>query len=130
MKYFEQIPTGELSKYIDKFWYCHADNLTNTTLTIPLLHHELVINFSGTCCLSRSANPGNILKNPLSWISGIQTRPVIISSSGEHEMIGVLFKPTGLKAFTKFHSIEFEISFIEITAEPQQYCVKRCFNYR
>lgn len=115
MTYFEQIPTGQLSKYIDKFWYCQADNLTNSTLTIPLLHHELVINFSDNYCISRNAVIDNILKNPKSWIGGIQTRPIITESEGKHEMMGVLFKPNGLKAFTKYHSSDFENSFIDAT---------------
>ncbi len=115
MTYFEQIPTEQLSKYIDKFWYCQADNLTNLTLTIPLLHHELVFNFSDHYCISRNAQPGHILKNQKSWISGIQTRPIISRSAGKHEMMGVLFKPTGLKTFTKYHSSDFENSFIDAT---------------
>ncbi len=115
MTYFEQIPTGQLSKYIDKFWYCQADNLTNTTLIIPLLHHELVINFSDNYCISRNSGLDNILKNPKSWISGIQTRPIITESVGKHEMMGVLFKPNGIKAFTKYHSSDFENNFIDAT---------------
>lgn len=115
MTYFEQTPTGQLSKYIDKFWYCQADNLTNSTLTIPLLHHELVFNFSDNYCISRNTEFDTILKNPKSWISGIQTRPIISESAGNHEMIGVLFKPNGLKAFTKYHSSDFENSFIDAT---------------
>ncbi len=113
MTYFEQIPTEQLSKYIDKFWYCQADNLANSTLTIPLLHHELVFNFSDNYCISRKEGAGVHLKNPGSWISGIQTRPIISTSEGKHEMMGVLFKPNGLKPFTKYHSIEFENSFID-----------------
>lgn len=115
MTYFEQIPAGQLSKYIDKFWYCQADNFTNTTLTVPLLHHELVINFSEYYCISRNAQLDNILKNPKSWISGIQTKPSISKSAGKHEMMGVLFKPNGLKAFTKYHSSDFESSFTDAT---------------
>jgi len=115
MTYFEQIPTGELSKYIDKFWYCQADDLTNSTLTIPFLHHELVLNFSDTYCLTRNAGLDNVLKNLKSWISGIQTQPIITKSSGKHEMIGVFFKPNGLRAFIKYHSSDFENCFIDAT---------------
>ncbi len=115
MTYFEQKPTEQLSKYIDKFWYCHADSLTNSTLTIPLLHHELVFNFSDNYCISLKAGLDNILKNSKSWISGIQTRPIISKSEGKHEMMGVLFKPTGLKVFTKYYSSDFENNFIDAT---------------
>jgi AraC-like DNA-binding protein len=114
MIYFEQIPTGQLIKYIDKLWYCRADDLTNLTLTIPILHHELIFNFSHNYCIS-TTGLDNILKNQKSWVNGIQTRPVITRSSGKHEMMGVLFKPNGLKAFTQFHSSDFENSFIDAT---------------
>jgi methylphosphotriester-DNA--protein-cysteine methyltransferase len=113
MTYFEQKPTKQLSKYIDKFWYCQADNLTNSTLTIPLLHHELVFNFSDNYCISRKEGLNNILENAKSWISGIQVRPIISTSEGKHEMMGVLFKPNGLKVFTKYHSSDFENNFID-----------------
>jgi hypothetical protein len=113
MTYFEQIPMGQLSKYIDKFWYCQADNLTNSTLTIPLLHHELVFNFCENYCISNISGQNNLLKNQISWISGIQTKAVVVNSIGKHKMLGVLFKPNGLKAFTKYNSSEFENHFID-----------------
>jgi AraC-like DNA-binding protein len=113
MTYFEQKPTEPLSKYIDKLWYCHAANFSNTTLTIPILHHELVFNFSDYYCLSRHGGHDNILRNPVSWISGIQTRAILSKCSGKHEMMGVLFKPNGLKAFTKYSSNDFENGFID-----------------
>lgn len=106
---------GQLSKYIDKFWYCQAENFRNTTLTIPLLYHELVFNFSDNYYVTRNTEFDTILKNPKAWISGIQTTPVISGSRGKHEMLGVLFKPNGLKPFTKYHSGDFENRFIDAT---------------
>lgn len=113
MTYFEQIPAAPLNNYIDKFWYCQADHLTNTTLTIPLLHHELIFNFSDHYSIARSAGSDVAIKNAAAWISGIQTSPVISKSAGKHEMLGVLFRPNGLKAFTKYYSSDFENNFIE-----------------
>jgi AraC-like DNA-binding protein len=115
MTYFEQIPTEQLSKYIDKFWYCQKDNMTNSTLTIPLFHHELVFNFSDNYSIFRNEGFENILKNSKSWVSGIQSRPIITEYSGKHEMMGVLFKANGLKAFTKYPSSDFENNFIDAT---------------
>jgi AraC-like DNA-binding protein len=112
MIYFEQIPAGPISKYIDKFWYCQADNLANTTLTVPLLNHELIFNFSDYYSIARSAGTDFALKNAAAWVSGIQTSPVISKSAGKHEMLGVLFRPNGLKAFTKHYSSDFENNFV------------------
>jgi AraC-like DNA-binding protein len=87
--------------------------LTNTILAIPLLHHELVFNFCENYCISQIAGQSHLLKNKMSWISGIQTKSFIVDTSGKHEMIGVLFKPNGLKAFTKNPSSDFGEYFID-----------------
>jgi AraC-like DNA-binding protein len=114
MIYLEKLPNAQLSQYIDKFWYCQADSFANKTLVIPLLHHELIFNFSDYHCISRNPELGTVvLRNPTSWISGIQTAPTIVESKGKHKMMGVLFKPNGLKRFTKYHSKEFENSHVE-----------------
>ncbi len=115
MTYLEQIPTPQLSKYIDRLWYCQADNLMNTVLTIPLLHQELVFNFLAGHCITRNTEPGTSIVNSNAWVSGIQTRPVLTEHSGKHEMMGVLFKPAGLKAFTKYPAADFKNNFIDAT---------------
>lgn len=113
MQYLEQIPTGPLSSFIDKFWYCKADDLSQTTLVLPFLHHELVFNFSETYQLSHRPSGPAFSKNLTSWVSGVQTRPVVHSSAGKHEMMGVLFKPMGLKAFVPYSSKEFENEYVD-----------------
>lgn len=115
MIYFEKIPTIQLSSCIEKFWYCKTDDLTNTTLTIPLLNHELVFNFSKNYSISEYSAHSTLIENPIAWISGIQTRPTVTKCVGKHEMVGVLFKPTGLKEFTKYHSFDFKNHFIDAT---------------
>nr|WP_168204050.1 helix-turn-helix transcriptional regulator [Aliikangiella coralliicola] len=81
-----------------------------------MLNHELVINFSEYYHFQAVKNGCALManfQNPNAWINGIQTRPINIESKGKHEMMGVLFKAHGLKAFTKFHSGEFEQQFID-----------------
>lgn len=113
LEYLEQIPSGALSPFIDKFWYCKAQDLSQTTLVLPFLHHELVFNFSETYQLSHRPSGPAFTKNLTSWVSGVQTRPVVHSSAGKHEMMGVLFKPMGLKAFVPYSSKEFENEFVD-----------------
>ncbi len=113
MKYFEQLPSKHLSNYIDKYWYCQADELSNTTMSIPFLNHELVINFCDNYSISRESDYDNEFVNKRSWISGIQRTPTISKSTGQHEMMGVLFKPFGLKPFIKYHSSDFNNKYID-----------------
>lgn len=115
MVYFEQAPCEQLKMHIDKYWYCQIDNLTNATLSIPFLHHELVFNFSDDYNVARYSEKKLILQNSKSWITGIQTSPVLVNSAGKHEMAGVLFKPSGLKAFTNYHSNDFTNYFVDST---------------
>lgn len=115
MQYLEQIPTPPLRRYIEKFWYCQTDHFNNRTLTLPLLYHELVFNLSDYYVSSRNQGRDLLLDHTSAWISGIQTMPTISESRGKHEMMGVLFKPHGLKAFTKYPAGEFENTFVDAT---------------
>lgn len=113
MIYLEHFPGGRLSHFVEKIWYCKADALQATVLTIPLLNHELVFNFSERYKIRKLQNAGFEISDPITWINGLQSSPYISYSNGRHEMIGVLFKVYGLKAFIKDHSSEFTDNFID-----------------
>jgi hypothetical protein len=113
MTYLEQIPIQQLNRYVQKFWYCQAENFSNTTITIPLLHHELVFNFSEEYHIKQHLKGDDLLNNTITWVSGIQEKPTLSFSSGKHEMIGALFKADGLNAFTKFSSNDFTNCYID-----------------
>lgn len=112
MTYVEHYPANQLSHFIDKIWYCKADNLTATSLTIPLPNHELVFNFSESFKIKKAGDSSFAMENPLAWINGLQSKPYFSYSKGKHEMLGVLFKVNGLKAFLKYHSSDFSDNFI------------------
>lgn len=113
MEYFEQVPPLCLRPFVDKLWYCGAQHFANRTLTLPLLHHELVFNFSDYFGIFRNGGRDVVLEKVSSWISGIQTMPTVSESKGRHEMMGVLFKPHGLKAFSHYPAVEFEDNFVD-----------------
>ena len=106
MTYFEQLPNQKLSSYIQTFWYCQGNDVVNAVLTIPFLRHEMVFNFADAYSISNHLKAEDGLTHA-TWISGIQTKPTFSTSSGKHEMVGVLFKADGLHAFTKHHSSDF-----------------------
>ena len=82
-------------------------------MTVPLVNHELVINFSEDYSLTKLKDKEFTLKNPRAWINGLQSSACSSKSSGKHEMIGVLFTTTGLSSFTKIPLREFANKFIE-----------------
>ena len=113
MFYFEHKPSNRLGKYVEKIWYCEADNHNFKCLSAPIINHELIINFSEQYNFQAVGNQNKNYLNPKSWISGIQTTPVNIDSKGKHKMMGVLFKVHSLKAFIKFQARDFEQQFID-----------------
>ena len=113
MQYIEHIPAEPLHEYVEKIWYCQAVDFTATHLTIPLLHHELVFNFSDNYRVWKAGNKTALLNNPSSWVSGLQSGAFYSRAEGRHEMLGVLFRPRGLKAFTRFASRDFADNFID-----------------
>jgi AraC-like DNA-binding protein len=106
MIYCEYAPVPELTRYVDKFWYCFAADSTSTVLTIPLLHHELVIDVSGCFEISGEVPEKSLIGHTKAWISGIQSRPTRSKSKGKHEMLGVLFSAAGLRAFNQYSLAE------------------------
>ncbi|MGB8192751.1 MAG: helix-turn-helix domain-containing protein [Chitinophagaceae bacterium] len=100
MTYTEYKPASQLSHCVEKIWYCRAENMHAVNLTIPLLHHELIFNFCDEYSVQK-VNGGDEISLPVAWINGLQSQAYYSYSSGRHEMLGVLFKPYGLKAFLK-----------------------------
>lgn len=113
MTYVEHYPGNQLNAFIEKIWYCAAPGLDSSVLTIPLTRHELVFNFSENYWLKDPGDKGYIMKDPRTWVSGLQSKAIFSSASGHHEMLGILFRPNGLKAFTKYYSSDFSGQFID-----------------
>lgn len=131
MTYLEHYPTNQLSHFIDKIWYCKADNLTATILAIPLPNHELVFNFSESYKVKKTGDTAFAIENPVAWINGLQSKAYFSYSKGKHEMLGVLFKANGLKAFLKCHSGDFLDNFIDanlVFGKPIQTLIQQIQN--
>ncbi len=115
MKYVEQEPIKRLSKYVEKIWHCSSAELTTSVMTIPFLNHELVFNLSEHYHINPATKKENRIENPKVWINGLQRKAYCTKSKGSHEMMGVLFKPNGLKPFVKFNAHEFTDRFVDAT---------------
>jgi AraC-like DNA-binding protein len=106
MIYSEHYTSAPLSRFVEKIWYCKADTLINSCLTLPMPYHELVFNFSENYRIGPAGNQASV-ENSVAWISGLHSKPYYSFSSGRHEMLGILFKPDGLSAFQKYQAKEF-----------------------
>ncbi len=98
MQTFSYVPKPPLSSLVELIWVSRAGSFNYANWTLPMLHHELVINFSERF---EVAVPGQtLIADAPAWVSGLQTRPLQTLTAGRHFTAGVLFKPWGLRAFT------------------------------
>jgi AraC-like DNA-binding protein len=98
MQTFSYVPRPPLSSLVELIWVSRAGSFNYANRTLPMLHHELVINFSERFEVTL---PGRtVVADAPAWVSGLQTRPLQTITAGRHFTAGILFKPWGLRAFT------------------------------
>lgn len=126
-------PAAPLSRFIDIIWFSQAGRFDYTNLTLPMLHQEMIINFSSQFIVARAAGieynqqiqsskqasdlnrqSSVLVNNEQGWISGLQTRPVQTTTAGTHFTVGVLFKPWGLQALTGIDAFELQDSSVSL----------------
>lgn len=71
-----------------------------------MLHHEMIIDFSGRFDIVRNAQ--NLNYGCSAWLAGLQTLPVTTTTEGNHFSAGVIFRPAGLYAVTGIDAIQFK----------------------
>ncbi|CCH52914.1 hypothetical protein BN8_01955 [Fibrisoma limi BUZ 3] len=104
-------PTGALSLFVDKIWSVQADSLSLSGTNLPMLHSELMFNFSEFFSIqSAGAQPANTGHG--CWLSTLQTAPSQSRTIGYHETLGVLLKPWGLYPLTNVPAHEFGRLFV------------------
>ncbi len=98
-------PAPPLDYFIDTIWFNTSDSFTSAGITLPLLHHELMFNFSEYFAIIAQAKKQSVV-NLTHWLGGFQTLPTAAFTQGKHESIGIMFKPWGLQPLTNIPAIE------------------------
>jgi hypothetical protein len=133
MQTYNYLPAAPLSHFIDIIWFSQAGEFQYANLTLPMLHQEMIINFSTQFIVSKaeqiefdrhSDKQSPVLKmqrpqpalvnNEAGWISGLQTRPIQTCTAGKHFTVGVLFKPWGLQVLTGIDTVELKDSSVSL----------------
>jgi AraC-like DNA-binding protein len=109
VSYIPQVP---LSHYVDVIWFSEAGTFDYRNLTLPMLHHELIVNFSDRFEISDGRQ--TLVANVRAWLSGLQTRPIHTLTGGRHYTAGVLFKPWGLYACLGINAETLKDSSVEL----------------
>jgi AraC-like DNA-binding protein len=99
MQTLSYVPRPPLASLVEVIWVSRAGAFHHHSRLLPMLHHELMFNASDRFEVSSGGQ--TVVANAPAWVSGLQTRPVDALAAGGHFTVGVLFKPWGLRAFTR-----------------------------
>jgi AraC-like DNA-binding protein len=99
MQTLSYVPRPPLHSLVELIWVSRAGAFHYRSRLLPMLHHELM--FNGSDRFEVSTGGQTVVANAPAWVSGLQTRPVEAIAGGSHFTVGVLFKPWGLRAFTR-----------------------------
>lgn len=113
MQTLSYLPPLPLSSLVERFWVCRSEHFNYCSRMLPMLHHELVVNFSDR--FEVAAGGQTLVSDARAWVSGLQTRPVQAFTAGRHFTAGVLFKPWGLSAFSKVEAGELRDQSVSLT---------------
>lgn len=112
MQTHSYVPPAPLSFFVEVIWFSAGSRFDYANLTLPMLHHELVINFSDH--FEVSSNNNLLINNQTAWLSGLHTQLVRTDTNGKHFTLGALFKPWGLYALTGIDAIELQNKLIPL----------------
>ena len=93
------IPRFPLSDHISYMWYCCSDDIKQDVISLPIPSVEMVLNFGESYRITGNDN-SIVINNNRHWLSGLQSQPTVTSLRGRHECLGIVFKSTGVLAFT------------------------------
>lgn len=121
MQTYTYTPEAPLSHFIDVIWFSESVAFTCANLTLPMLYHEMVINFSTRFEVSHIEGTNfkqpfhasaslqqPFINNESAWVCGLQTQPIKTITGGKHFTAGVLFKPYGMQAITGIDAFELQ----------------------
>ncbi len=99
MLYLEHSPGPQLAPFIRKLWYvCSPGVLSGCERVLPTGNAQLILNLASDHCTGFTATGDRIPQSP-TLLVGAQTSAQLIAVSDLAELIGVVFRPGGLRCF-------------------------------
>jgi AraC-like DNA-binding protein len=102
---------ASLSSWVDVIWVSEASGFSFTNRLLPMLHHEWLFSLSDVFDVRRGE--GQQAYAGHAWLAGQQTSPLLTRAEGRHYVVGVLFRPWGLSAFSRLDINELQDQFID-----------------
>ena len=115
MIFRQHVPAEPLASYVDRFWFYQDLFPTHRREhVLPDGTFELIIDLRDAPrhTFDRTSGSETLFRN--AWISGAQSRYIIIDALPGSSMIGVHFKPGGAAAVLGFPADEFRDSVVEL----------------
>lgn len=103
----QYIPDNDLTGIVESIWYQECVDMNLTSLSIPFLNQELVINYGDEFVCSRPGE-ASFHYNSFGSVSGLNQGPVYSSVSGAYRAMGILLKPFGLYRLFGFNASKLE----------------------
>ncbi len=88
------IPDNDLKEAIDCIWYQNEEHWEYTSVCIPFLQQEIIINFGQHFSVQTATTRFNYTK--VGGVSGIFQQPLTTKVAGKYNAIGIMLKPHGL----------------------------------
>src|SRR6267142_1420962 len=117
MRYTEIQPTYPLTQFVECFWTLEKASSLETDPPDRILPDgcvELFLNF-GERFLEHQDN-GSAVCQPVNFMVGQMTRPMLISTIGRVELLGIRFHPAGTFPFFRFPVHDLTNKVVELEA--------------
>lgn len=117
MRYCEIQPTLPLRPFVECFWTLESDQSSSPSHPEKILPDgcvELILNFGAQ--FKEHKENGQQERQPLRFLVGQMTRPIVISQTGRVDLIGVRFHPGGTLPFFRIPMHEVTNRVVELRA--------------
>lgn len=94
MKAYIYIPDNDLKDTLDCIWYQSEEHWEYSSVCIPFLQQEIIINFGQHFSVQTVTTQFNYTK--AGGVSGIFKQPLTTKVAGKYNAIGIMLKPHGL----------------------------------
>ncbi|HEX9885688.1 MAG TPA: DUF6597 domain-containing transcriptional factor [Longimicrobiales bacterium] len=97
MEYGEILPCPALAPRVHRFWWLRGPAGPEPEGVLPDGYPEVVLNFGDPFAHHRGGGRPTI--QPTVLVAGQITRPLVIGATGRVDLLGVRFRPAGLRVF-------------------------------
>ncbi len=93
-----RVPSPPLRDFVEAIWHRRGTRVNGVERILPDCRGTLVINVADDYEATMEATPQALRVVPRSWLSGVQTSPILCRPRGTTSLYGVVFRPHAIAA--------------------------------